>query len=81
MLGSNQLTYSATGIVFNVRGSRSVSRVAITLAPNDTYSVMFCQVKGAKIKTWSYHDVYVAQLHDLIEIETGLYCKIGENPK
>lgn len=76
MLGAHDLVAWPDGLQFAIKGSpKKVTRIGITLAPDDTYTVTFYRGRGVNIaKVAEFEGVYVDQLHDVIEEETGLYA-------
>lgn len=76
MLGAHDFVGWPDGVQFAIKGSpKKVTRIAIALAPDDTYTVEFFHGRGINIAKVAEHEgIYVDQLHDLIEHETGLYA-------
>ena len=59
------------------RNAKSVSHLTIELTLDDTYTVRFIRVRGAKCTTLAEHEgVYADMLHDLIRAETGLETRM-----
>jgi hypothetical protein len=78
MLGARDLVASDNWLQFGIQGSpKKITKVRITLAPDDTYTVEFYRGRGVNIEqAAAYESVYVDSLHDLIESETGLYTRM-----
>ena len=63
----------------NIRftGSKKCNHVKIVLNFQDTYDITFYKIRGMDYKIIAeYEDIYVDQLHDIIESETGLYLSL-----
>jgi hypothetical protein len=77
MLGAHQLAGDDNSLQFAIKGSRRVNKIRIVLDDDDTYTVEFWKVRGADWRKVAEHSgVYVDQLHELIERETGLYTRM-----
>ena len=74
MMGTQFKTGDANSLSFNVRGSKKINRVKITLdAGSDTYVVEMCKVRAMNVTNRvTVCGVYADGLHQVIEIETGL---------
>jgi hypothetical protein len=74
-------SHAGQGVTFMVgRGPRGVTHVEIILEASDTYRVRFSRLdsRTCTMTTLAEHgDVYVDQLLDVFEGETGLYATIG----
>ena len=83
MLGAHTLIDHGNALSFKIRGSRKVNYVKITLKPDDTYTVEFKKLgraPGFKVKDVArLSGIYVDQLHELIEYNTGLYTRLNQN--
>lgn len=84
MLGAKDLVGSESEkfLQFKIgRNAKSVTHVRVTLTPADTYTVTSYRVRASKgipvTKTLeSVDDVYVENLHDVIESLTGMYTRM-----
>ena len=81
MLGSKNLVDLGDGLSFRVRGSKRANYVEIRLdAGRDLYNVAIKKIgraPGFKITDVAEHEgIYVDQLHELIERDTGLYTRM-----
>lgn len=74
MIGAKQLTDTGEGLCFKVgRNAKSVSHVTITLAADDTYTVMFTRVRAGKLTILSrLEGIYCDQLRSIIADGTGM---------
>jgi hypothetical protein len=81
MMGTTQKVADTRSLTFNVRGSSRCNRVIVSLSGDDTYTLEFLKIGRApafKIKTSGLLcGIYVNQLHDAIERETGLFLSLG----
>jgi hypothetical protein len=56
-----------------------INAVQITLDPSDTYTVTFSRIRGGMPKVISmYRDIYVENLREVFERETGLATSLGK---
>jgi len=77
MLGAKDLAASNDGLSFKIRGSKSFTNITIKLNGSDLYDVTFYKVRAGKISREDINtDIYVDQLHKMIEQKTGLYTKL-----
>jgi hypothetical protein len=78
MLGAKEFTSGGEfHLRFRIRGSRKVNVVQINLDPTDTYTVRFSWTHGVKFTLVEEHtNIYVDQLHGLIERVTGLLTRL-----
>jgi hypothetical protein len=79
MLGAHEFVGWPDGLQFAIKGSpKKITKVWIALAPGDTYTVRFYRGRGVNLAVVAEHEgVYVDQLHDIIEHETGLYTRLA----
>lgn len=70
LMGATNLCGVNETLSLKIRGCPKINQIKITLEPTDTYMIEF--FKGAK-RISSYSGIYVDQLHDTIEGETGLF--------
>jgi hypothetical protein len=81
LLGTTQrhIDDDAPGLVFNVRGSKTCTKIWVRL-DDDTYTVTFFKIGRApsfKITSQEFAGIYCDMLHDLIEENTGLYVSLS----
>ncbi len=79
MLGAKNLINLGNGLRFDIKGSRKVNKIAITLSPDDTYTVTFYKFNRRTLDcptVAEYDDVYVSMLCDLIQSQTGLATRL-----
>lgn len=79
MLGAHAFTVSADGreLRFQIRGSRKVNTIVITLDASDTYTVAFWKIAPRTCKKVSEVSVvYADALRSVIETYTGLYTSL-----
>jgi len=73
MMGATNLVGDARALQFKIRGSK-VTNIRIELAADDTYTVAFWKIRGAKMQKIDETEmVYADQLRPIIERATGLY--------
>ena len=73
MMGTRSKVGGPNYLSFDVRGSKAVSHVRVTLNAMDTYDVEFLKIRGTNIKTVSKsEDIYAESLHEIISVHTGL---------
>lgn len=77
MMGASNFVADIDSLSFKVgRNPKGVTHIDITLDPSDSYTVEFlrCNLRAKEIRKvlGTYDDVYVEELHSLIESETGL---------
>ena len=63
------------GIRFKARAKNGAKEVRISLAGDDTYTVVFTSARG-NVKG-KFEGIYCDQLRELFERETGLYLSLG----
>jgi len=76
LLGTTQRHIDGPGLVFNVRGSKTCTKIRVRLDPDDTYTVTFFKIgrpPSFKITSREFTGIYADMLHDLIKSHTGLY--------
>lgn len=80
MLGAHEFVVWPDGVQFAIKGSpKRVTKIWIALEPDDTYAVEFFRGNGINLaRAAAYRGIYVDQLHDLIERETGLYTALRQ---
>ncbi|MCU1276616.1 MAG: hypothetical protein JWM53_162, partial [bacterium] len=80
MLGAHDLVGWSDGLQFAIKGSpKKLTKIWIALEPDDTYAVEFFRGHGINLnRVVAYKGIYVDQLHDLIERETGLYTALRQ---
>lgn len=77
MLGASELVAFPNGLQFKIKGSKKVNSIFITLEPTDTYSIQFWKAKkGSPELVKEETDVYVDNMHSVIESVTGLYTRL-----
>jgi hypothetical protein len=80
MLGTTQKVADEKSLLFNVRSSKAVNKVRVTLDLSDTYTVEFFKIGRAPrfdVKVVAeVEGVYFDQLHEIIERHTGLFTRI-----
>jgi hypothetical protein len=75
--GRDAIVGECPGLRMRIRGSQSVNMIEILLHPSDTYIVHCFKVRGDVVREVSEdRDVYVDNLHQIIESRTGLYTSI-----
>jgi len=63
---------------FSFKGSKRANLLRIILMPEDVYRLHFSKVWNGTVKEIVVRGmVYVEDLHDVIESETGLYLSLG----
>ena len=73
MMGTQHKVGGPNYLLFNVRGSKAVNKIQVTLDPSDTYHVEFFKVRTLKSKVVAnFVDVYVDDLRNIISKVTGL---------
>ena len=75
MIGARDFMDNGNGLGFRftAKGTRSINRVRVTLAPDDTYTVEFWSVRGVNATlVATVSDVYADSLRETIEHYTGL---------
>jgi len=79
MMGAKNLVAGKNDLSFRIgRNSKGVNYVKITLNSMDTYDVEFGNIRGMNYKIKKAVDgVYVDNLHDVIEKNTGMYLSLG----
>jgi hypothetical protein len=78
MMGTKKdIWKDGNSLIFRIRGSHW-QKVKITLTPSDTYKVEFFKIhpKTFEVKSDEHTDVYVEDLHEVIERATGLYLSL-----
>jgi hypothetical protein len=77
MLGAKNLVADNDSLTFKIRGSKEYTHIKIAINGKDLYNVSFykCSVKGIS-KEQIFNDVFVDDLHKLIEDNTKLYTKL-----
>ncbi len=77
MLGARNLAGDEKSLQFDIRGSKRFNRIKIQLNSKDLYDITFYKIVKFDIKDMkTVNDVYVDQLHNVIEKETGLYTQL-----
>ena len=77
MLGAQNLVADSTSLSFRIRGSKVCSHIQIALNGSDLYDMTFMKISRLNIKNKkTFENIYVDQLHQIIEQETGLYTKL-----
>ncbi len=67
--GSHKFVDMGDGLKFNVQGKKFKGQVIIKLNIDDTYTILFGQLtKEGWILRELYEEVYVDQLHELIDV-------------
>jgi hypothetical protein len=83
MMGSTEKFIDGPGLIFNVRGSKTTTKIKVTLAASDTYTVTFYKIGRApayKIEPREFPGVYSDNLKNLIENETGSTSNCPADP-
>jgi hypothetical protein len=84
MLGAKELIGTENSLQFRIgRNAKGVTHIKITLDPSDTYTVEFTRFR-MNHKTYvpsivvlaKVDDVYVEDLHSVIETHTGMYTSL-----
>jgi hypothetical protein len=78
LIGARDFVASEDSLSFSIKGSRRANKIRISVAFDDTYTVEFSKFKRSTLvlALVSQHvGVYVDQLLELIESETGLYTR------
>ena len=79
MLGAHEFVSGPDSLQFAIKGSRRARKIRIVLDDDDTYTVDFWTGRGADMHRLAKHSgVYVDQLHELIERETGLFTNYAQ---
>jgi hypothetical protein len=73
MMGTRNKISNGNSLIFDIRGSKKVNKIVITLEPSDTYKIDF--YKGIKL-VYSTDNIYNDQLKEVIERHTGLYLSL-----
>ncbi len=73
MMGVKNTFNIPNGLMFQIKGSKKVNKIVITLMPSDTYKLDF--YKGIKL-VYTTDDIYFDMLHEVIERQTGLYLSL-----
>lgn len=76
LLGASQLVGGENFLQFSIKGCRKINKIRIELDPSDTYTVQFWKIGrgGENVQKIAEREgVYCDNLHDVIELETGLY--------
>lgn len=77
MLGASQFVGSNDSLQFAIKGSKQASKIVITLASDDTYTIAFWKGRGINIKrVVEVEGVYAECMHKTIEANTGLYTSL-----
>lgn len=77
MMGTRFKVGDDNSLRFDVRGSRKVTHVKVTLNAQDTYDIAFLKVRGTKVTEVSTSEgVYNDMLQDVIENHTGLFLSL-----
>ena len=78
MTGAKDFNTTLTGVSFRIPSKAGKPNfVQIGLNKNDLYDVEFFRIWGTKVTEISnYSDIYVENLVELFESETGLYTKL-----
>jgi hypothetical protein len=76
MIGARNFTAGESALGFHIN-CKKFNSITITLDTNDTYSVRFVKFSGYTIRDEkTVSDIYVEQLKEVIEHETGLYLSL-----
>jgi len=79
MLGAHEFVAGPDSLQFAIKGSRRASKIRIVLDEDDTYNVEFWTGRGVDMHRFAKRSgVYVEQLHELIERETGLFTHYAQ---
>jgi hypothetical protein len=77
MIGAHSFVTTYSALIFQFKGSRKASRVAIFLTAADTYEVAFYAGRGVNIrKVAEFEEVYADTLRCTFEKFTGLYVSL-----
>jgi hypothetical protein len=78
MMGTRMKIASGNSLIFDVRGSKKVNKIVITLEPSDTYKIEFFKISRKLVSqlVYSTDDIYNDQLKEVIERHTGLYLSL-----
>lgn len=76
MTGANSFSYSDNALSFRFKGSKKWKACRIELTPMDLYTVIFFQMKKFDVIESRHENIYVDQLVELFERETGLYTSL-----
>lgn len=78
MMGAKNLVGDKNSLSFRIgRNSKGVNYIKITLTPMDLYDVEFGAIRGTNYKVkYKAEGIYVDQLHDTIERNTGMYLSL-----
>lgn len=78
MLGAKNLLAGRDYLSFRIgRNSKGVNYIKITLNDKDLYDVEFGSIRGTKYTVKKeVKDVYVGELHEIIERYTGMYTSL-----
>jgi len=78
LLGAHSLMSTPFGVYFAIgRNPKSITKIAVTLDPSDTYTIQFWKGRGVNMKLVAEEsDVYVDQLHSMIEQHTMLRTRL-----
>ena len=79
MLGTKLFMGDANSLMFDIRGCKTINKIRVTLAADDTYTVTFYKIArgGLSVATIATREgIYNDMLHAVIESETGLYLSL-----
>jgi hypothetical protein len=76
MMAASNFTESGNGVVFKIKGSKKCNIIKIILNDKDTYDLTFIKLTFKSRSEKETNDVYVDNLHEVIEKGTGLSLKI-----
>ena len=76
MLGASRFVQFGNGLRFDFKGCKKYNKIQISLDDNDTYTLMFVNVRGFSIESDSISGVQAESLLETIELRTGLYTSL-----
>lgn len=77
MIGAKDLLAAPRALSFRIRGSSKINSIHVALADDDTDTVGFFRIRGARITLVStVESVYADSLRTVIERHTGLYTSL-----
>lgn len=81
MLGAKHLAGDKNSLSFKISGSPKWKYIKVALNSKDLFDITFKTWRKkdlSDIKQHTVHDVYIDNLHQIIEKETGLYTKLAK---
>jgi hypothetical protein len=80
LMGASNLLGGEDYLQFKIgSNAKKVTHVTVTLLPSDTYKLTFQRVWGTKVTLLNeLAGVYVDNLHDMIELHTGLFLSFNK---